>query len=44
MRANFRMQRLYVSSAISAGVELEANSEQYNYLINVLRMQADDEC
>lgn len=43
MRANFRMQRLYVSSAISAGVELEANSEQYNYLINVLRMQADDE-
>ena len=43
MRANFRMQRLFVSSAISAGAELEATADQYNYLVNVLRMQADDE-
>lgn len=43
MRANFRMQRLFVSSPVSVGAELEANSEQYNYLINVLRMQADDQ-
>ncbi|WP_137135617.1 16S rRNA (uracil(1498)-N(3))-methyltransferase [Rhizobium sp. FKY42] len=43
MRANFRMQRLFISSAISAGAELEATSDQYNYLVNVLRMQADDD-
>ncbi|MCJ8506503.1 16S rRNA (uracil(1498)-N(3))-methyltransferase [Rhizobium lemnae] len=43
MRANFRMQRLFVASAISAGAELEATADQYNYLVNVLRMQADDD-
>ena len=38
MRANFRMQRLYVTSDIKAGVAIEADQDQFNYLANVLRM------
>ncbi|OHV75818.1 16S rRNA (uracil(1498)-N(3))-methyltransferase [Rhizobium sp. LCM 4573] len=38
MRANFRMQRLFVDSGLSAGAKHEASSEQFNYLANVLRM------
>lgn len=39
MRANFRMQRLYVTSDIKAGAAIEADQDQFNYLANVLRME-----
>ncbi|MGY5803848.1 16S rRNA (uracil(1498)-N(3))-methyltransferase [Rhizobium hainanense] len=39
MRANFRMQRLYVASDIKAGIAIEAEQDQFNYLANVLRME-----
>lgn len=39
MRANFRMQRLFVDFPISNGTEIQATAEQYNYLANVLRME-----
>lgn len=42
MRANFRMQRLFVEDPLSADVELAADRDQFNYLANVLRMQEDD--
>lgn len=38
MRANFRMQRLYVEDAIILGTGIATSSEQFNYLANVLRM------
>ena len=38
MRANFRMQRLFVETPLEAGVTQEATTEQFNYLANVLRM------
>ncbi|WP_283195307.1 16S rRNA (uracil(1498)-N(3))-methyltransferase [Rhizobium sp. AN80A] len=38
MRANFRMQRLFVAAPLSQGVAAEATADQYNYLANVLRM------
>lgn len=37
MRANFRMQRLFVEHPLVAGSGQEASKEQFNYLINVLR-------
>ena len=39
MRANFRMQRLFVTSDIKAGIAIEADQDQFNYLANVLRME-----
>ena len=39
MRANFRMQRLYVTSDIKAGTAIETDHDQFNYLANVLRME-----
>jgi 16S rRNA (uracil1498-N3)-methyltransferase len=38
MRANFRMQRLFVEADIRAGVGIEVGQDQFNYLVNVLRM------
>lgn len=38
MRANFRMQRLFVEDAIIPGTGIATSSEQFNYLANVLRM------
>ncbi|WP_019564257.1 16S rRNA (uracil(1498)-N(3))-methyltransferase [Agrobacterium sp. 10MFCol1.1] len=38
MRANFRMQRLFVETPLVAGAAQEATTEQFNYLANVLRM------
>lgn len=38
MRANFRMQRLHVSQPLNAADAIEADSDQFNYLANVLRM------
>jgi len=43
MRANFKMQRLYVSQSLRAGESIEADSDQFNYLANVLRMGDDAE-
>jgi 16S rRNA (uracil1498-N3)-methyltransferase len=39
MRANFRMQRLFVEADIRQGTAIEASQEQFNYLANVLRME-----
>ncbi|EPE99820.1 16S rRNA (uracil(1498)-N(3))-methyltransferase [Rhizobium grahamii] len=38
MRANFRMQRLFVDAPLAAGAAVEATADQFNYLANVLRM------
>jgi 16S rRNA (uracil1498-N3)-methyltransferase len=38
MRANFRMQRLFVDAPLSLGGAAEATADQFNYLANVLRM------
>ncbi len=38
MRANFRMQRLFVESPLHNGASHQATREQFNYLINVLRL------
>ncbi|TRL39138.1 16S rRNA (uracil(1498)-N(3))-methyltransferase [Rhizobium straminoryzae] len=43
MRANFRMQRLFADVPLAAGSPVEATAEQFNYLVNVLRMQEADE-
>ena len=39
MRANFRMQRLFIDVPLSKGAVHEATREQYNYLVNVLRFE-----
>jgi 16S rRNA (uracil1498-N3)-methyltransferase len=39
MRANFRMQRLFIDAPLAKGAAVEASSEQFNYLANVLRME-----
>ncbi|OLP58056.1 16S rRNA (uracil(1498)-N(3))-methyltransferase [Xaviernesmea oryzae] len=38
MRANFRMQRLFVEAALHQDAAFEANGDQFNYLANVLRL------
>jgi len=38
MRANYRMQRLFVPHELSAGAEIEADPQQSHYLLNVLRL------
>src|SRR6218665_3253123 len=42
MRANFRMQRLFIETPLSKGATCEASKEQYNYLVNVLRFEDGD--
>lgn len=39
MRANFRMQRLFLDTPLSTGSQYEASKEQFNYLANVLRLE-----
>ena len=39
MRANYKIQRLFVDAALSTGARFEANADQFNYLANVLRME-----
>ena len=39
MRANYRMQRLYVTADLAETQAFEATAEQYNYLANVLRFE-----
>lgn len=38
MRANFRMQRLFVDHPLAKGGAVPVGDEQYNYLANVLRL------
>lgn len=38
MRANYRMQRLFVPHELAAGAEVEADPQQSHYLLNVLRL------
>ncbi|WP_054309549.1 16S rRNA (uracil(1498)-N(3))-methyltransferase [Mesorhizobium sp. 1M-11] len=38
MRANYKMQRLFVSDDLSAGVEFEPDTQQSHYLMHVLRL------
>lgn len=42
MRANYRMQRLFVGDALAAGVAFEASKDHFHYLANVLRMAEGD--
>lgn len=39
MRANYRMQRLYVTAELALNQAFEATAEQFNYLANVLRFE-----
>ena len=43
MRANYKMQRLYVTADLIAGKRAETAPEAVNYLANVLRMKDGDE-
>jgi 16S rRNA (uracil1498-N3)-methyltransferase len=38
MRSNYKMQRLFVDASLAAGISFEANTAQFNYLANVLRL------
>ena len=38
MRANYKMQRLFVTAPLGAGLSIEADAAQFNYLANVLRL------
>jgi 16S rRNA (uracil1498-N3)-methyltransferase len=40
VRANFRLQRLFVDTPLAIGTKHEVSSEQFNYLANVLRLEA----
>ncbi len=42
MRANYKMQRLFVSADLTVGASIATNDEQFNYLSNVLRMGEGD--
>ncbi|MTI15833.1 16S rRNA (uracil(1498)-N(3))-methyltransferase [Rhodobacteraceae bacterium RKSG542] len=42
-RSEFRMQRLYLDSAMAEGMRIEADRAQANYLLNVLRMKDGEE-
>ncbi|WP_426237083.1 16S rRNA (uracil(1498)-N(3))-methyltransferase [Pararhizobium sp. DWP1-1-3] len=42
MRANFRMQRLFIDVTLVKGTIYEVSREQFNYLVNVLRFEAGD--
>ena len=37
MRANYRLQRLFVEAHLGPGVEIEADKNQFHYLAHVLR-------
>ncbi|PHP66325.1 16S rRNA (uracil(1498)-N(3))-methyltransferase [Zhengella mangrovi] len=38
MRANYKLPRLFLDSAMAGGIVIEADSQQSNYLLNVLRL------
>lgn len=43
MRANFKMQRLFIDADLIEGQGVDVDSAQFNYLVNVLRMEQDTE-
>lgn len=43
MRANFRMQRLFVQDRLAAGTNLAATDDQFHYLAHVLRAEPGTE-
>ncbi len=43
MRANFKMQRLFVTEDLRADTAIAASKDQFNYLANVLRKSEGDE-
>lgn len=43
MRANYRMQRLFIPEPLSAGQQLALKSEHAHYLLHVLRMKQGNE-
>lgn len=43
MRANYRMQRLFVEPTLAANVDFEASRDQFHYLANVLRAEEGSE-
>ncbi|MBB3237737.1 16S rRNA (uracil(1498)-N(3))-methyltransferase [Phyllobacterium endophyticum] len=43
MRANYKMQRLYIEGDLVAGTSVAAGPDAVNYLCNVLRMKDGDE-
>lgn len=42
MRANYKMQRLYLDADIEADTSLDLDKAQTNYVANVMRMRSDD--
>jgi 16S rRNA (uracil1498-N3)-methyltransferase len=40
VRANFRLQRLFIDTPLASETRHEVSSEQFNYLANVLRLEA----
>ncbi|THV23314.1 16S rRNA (uracil(1498)-N(3))-methyltransferase [Peteryoungia ipomoeae] len=43
MRANYRMQRLFVSGDLKVETAFEVSADQFNYLANVLRLESGAE-
>ncbi len=43
MRANYKMQRLYIEAGLGDGVNVEAPTQAAHYLTHVLRLKEDDE-
>ncbi|SOC34923.1 16S rRNA (uracil1498-N3)-methyltransferase [Rhizobium subbaraonis] len=43
MRANYRMQRLFVEADLAAGSAFEVSKDQFHYLANVLRLEDGSE-
>ena len=42
MRANYKMQRLFIDAAIKAGASLSLDKAQTNYIANVMRMKSGE--
>ena len=42
MRANYKMQRLFLEAGLSPGTSVAMDKDQFNYLANVLRMKEAD--
>ena len=43
MRANFRLQRLFIDQPLKQGLAINLEREQANYLLNVLRLKDDSQ-
>lgn len=42
MRANYKIQRLFIDSDLSAGIAIVPDKAQTNYIVNVMRMKSAD--